>query len=106
MGMKDKIHHGLELPLAKKALDKAMEAYSARFSDYNPQFDWLTENKGQFSFSARSVTVEGSLEIVGPEVYVELEVPFILRIFKGRALDVIDSEVRRWIEKAQNGELD
>ena len=46
------------------------------------------------------------IKIDGPEVYVQLEVPFIFRIFRGRALEVIDREVRLWIEKAKNGELD
>jgi len=106
MGMKHKIHHGLDLPLAKKAIDKAMEAYSARFADYHPTFEWLSENRGELSFKAKGVKVEGEIEIEGPEIYVDLEVPFILRIFKGKAMEVIEEEVNRWVEKARNGELD
>ncbi len=106
MGMKHQIHHGLELPLAKKAIDKAMEAYSARFSEFNPTFGWSTENKGRLGFKAKGVKVEGDIEIIGPEVYVDLEVPFILRIFKGRAIEIIDREVRSWVERAKAGELD
>lgn len=105
MGMKHKIHHGLELGLAKKAIDKAMEAYSARFSDFHPSYDWVTENKGRLAFKAKGVKVEGEIEIVGPEIYVDLEVPFILRIFKGKALEVIDEQVKMWVEKARAGEL-
>lgn len=106
MGMKHKIHHGLELPLAKKAIDKAMEAYSARFSDFNPTYQWVAENKGQLAFKAKGVKVEGELEIIGPEVFVDLEVPFILRVFKGKAMQVIDDEVKKWVVKAKAGELD
>ena len=106
MGMKHKIHHGLELPLAKKAIDKAMEAYSARFSDFNPTYDWVTENKGRLSFKAKGVKVEGEIDIQGSEVFVDLEVPFILRIFKGKAIQVIDEEVKGWVAKAKAGELD
>ncbi len=106
MGMKHQIHHGLDLPLAKKAIDKAMEAYSARFSEFNPTFGWVTEHKGELGFKAKGVKVEGHVEIVGPEVYVDLDVPFILRIFKGRAIEIIDREVRSWVERARAGELD
>jgi len=106
MGMKHKIHHGLELPLAKRAIDEAMKAYSARFGDFNPWFKWKSETEGRLGFSAKGVKVEGEIDIVGPEIEVELEVPFILRVFKGKAMEVIDKEVRMWVEKARRGELD
>ena len=106
MGLKHEIHHGLELDLAKKAIDKAMENYSARFSDFSPTFAWTDETNARLGFRAKGVTVSGEIEIVGEKILVDLDVPFILRIFKGKAIDVIDSEVRDWVERARNGELD
>ena len=106
MGMKHRIHHGLELGLAKKAIGKAMEAYSARFAEYNPSFSWETESRGRLAFRAKAVSVAGEIEILGEEVTVDLEVPLILRIFRNRAVQIIDREVRAWCEKARNGELD
>jgi hypothetical protein len=105
MGMKHEIHHGLEPDLARKAIDKAMESYSARFADYNPRFEWKTENEGELGFKAKGVSVTGEIEIVGSKIFVDLEVPFLLRVFKGKAMDVIDREVKKWVEKARNGEL-
>lgn len=105
MGMKHEIHHGLEPDLAKKAIDKAMEAYSARFADYNPTFRWATEQKGELGFKAKGVSVKGEIEIAGPKILVDLEVPFLLRVFKGKAMEVIDREVKQWVEKARRGEL-
>jgi len=105
MGMKHEIHHGLEPDLAKKAIDKAMEAYSERFSDFNPRFAWKTESRGELGFKAKGVGVDGSIEIAGPKIFVDLEVPFLLRVFKGKAIDVIDREVKKWVEKARAGEL-
>jgi hypothetical protein len=106
MGMKHEIHHGLPLELAKRAIDKAMAAYAERFAEYNPQFRWDSETRAVLGFKAKGVKVAGEIEIVGPNVFVDLEVPFILRVFKGKAIEVIDREVKRWIEKAKNGELD
>ena len=106
MGIKHEIHHGLDLPLAKKALDKAMEAYSARFSDFNPWFDWKGEREAELGFSAKGVKVKGDMEIRGDKILVDLDVPFILRVFKGKAIDVIDSEVKEWVQRARDGELD
>lgn len=106
MGLKHEIHHGLSLDLAKKAIDKAMEAYSERFHDYNPTFAWTSETKARLGFRAKGVGVDGEIEIAGPKIFVDLDVPFLLRIFKGKAIEVIDREVKKWVEKARNGELD
>lgn len=106
MGMKHEIQHGLEPELAKKAVDKAMEAYSARFAEFNPSFRWASDTKGRLGFKAKGVSVDGDIEIAGPKILVDLEVPFLLRIFKGKAIEVIDREVKKWVEKARAGELD
>ncbi len=105
MGMKHEIHHGLSPELAKKAVDKAMEAYSARFAEFNPTFSWTSDTKGRLGFRAKGVKVDGDIEIVGSKIQVDLEVPFLLRVFKGKAIEVIDREVLAWVEKARAGEL-
>lgn len=105
MGMKHEIHHGLSPELAKKAVSKAMEAYSARFAEYNPRFSWASESKGTLAFRAKGVSVAGEIEISGPKIFVDLEVPFLLRVFKGKAIEVIDREVLAWVEKARTGEI-
>lgn len=105
MGMKHEIHHGLEPDQAKKAIDKAMEAYSERFAEYNPRFNWVSDQKGELGFKAKGVSVDGTIEVAGPKILVDLQVPFLLRVFKGKAMDVIDREVKKWVEKARNGEI-
>ena len=106
MGMKHRIHHGLDHDLAIKVIDKAMEGYSARFPDYHPTFVWETDTRGRLAFKAKGVNVSGDIELVGREITVDLEVPFILRIFKGKAMKVIEDEVNAWVTRAKNGELD
>lgn len=105
MGMKHEIQHGLEPDLARKAIEKAMEAYSQRFAEYNPRFRWKSEYVGELGFKAKGVSVDGEIEIAGPKILVDLDVPFILRIFKGKAIEVIDREVKTWVAKARNGEI-
>jgi hypothetical protein len=105
MGMKHEIHHGLSAELARKAIGKAMEAYSERFAEYNPEFRWTSEDKGRLGFRAKGVSVKGDIEIAGSNILVDLEVPFLLRVFRGKAIEVIDREVKVWIEKARNGEI-
>ena len=106
MAMKHEIHHGLELPLAKKAIDRAMAAYSARFPEYNPTFRWTSDTEAELGFKAKGVSVAGDIEVRGETILLDIHVPFLLRVFKGKAMDVIDREVKLWVEKARNGELD
>ena len=35
----------------------------------------------------------------------ELDVPFLLKPFKGKALGVIEEEIKKWMAKAEAGEL-
>ena len=35
----------------------------------------------------------------------ELDVPLLLRPFRAKAIEVLEQEVRAWIEKAKRGEL-
>ena len=35
----------------------------------------------------------------------ELDVPFLLRPFKKKAIDVIEQEIKKWVKKAENGEV-
>jgi len=104
--VKHTIQTGLELELSKKAITKAMDAYKARFAEYNPRFDWTTANKGEFGFTAKGVFVGGTLHVHDRKVDVDMEVPFLFRIFQGRAMQVIEDQVNLWIEKAKRGELD
>src|SRR5687768_4001296 len=105
MGMKHEIRHDLSIDLAKKAIDKAMEAYGERFKEYNPEFKWIGDQAARLGFKAKGVRVDGTIELDADKIYVDLDVPFILRIFKGKAIEVIDREVKKWIEKARKGEL-
>lgn len=103
--MKHKIHHGLEKDLARKATEKAIETYQARFEQYNPQALWETEDKCNVSFSAKGIKLEGVLEIESENVVLDLEVPFLLRPFRSRAITIIEEEIRDWVAKAKKGEI-
>lgn len=105
MGIKHQIEHDLTLDLARRAIDRAMESYRARFAKYEPYFRWEGERTGAFGFRAKGLKVSGEIELEADRVLVDVQVPLILRAFKGKALDVIDREVRAWIGKARAGAL-
>ncbi len=104
--MKHSIKHSLPIETAKKATVKAIEAYAERFSKFNPTSDWTTEHAAKIGFEAKGVKLGGVLALREGEVELDMDVPFLFRPFQSKAVDIIDSEIRKWIEKAKNGELD
>jgi hypothetical protein len=104
--MKHTIDTGLEKELSKKAIGKAMDAYKARFADYSPRFDWTTDDRGEFSFNAKGVKLTGNLYVHDQKVDVDMKVPLLFRVFQGRAMEVIEDQVKLWVEKAKRGEIE
>ena len=85
--------------------EAAWNSYSARFSNYSPSCQWESENKANIGFNVKGVSLKGSLEVSNSEIALDLDVPFLLRPFKGQALKVIEDEIRQWIGKAKAGQV-
>ena len=103
--MKHTIETGLELADSKRAIDKAMQAYSERFAEYAPRFSWKTEKAGDFGFTAKGVSIDGTIVVHDGKVDVEMNVPFLFRIFSGRAMQVVTDQVELWIGRVKRGEV-
>lgn len=106
MAMTHVVKHDLDTPLARKAAEKAFEAYSKEFSDYNPTANWTSETHCDVTFTVKGVKLEGAMDLKPGAIEMDLKVPLLFRPFKGKALDVVEREVKTWIEKARRGELD
>jgi hypothetical protein len=104
--MKHTIHHGLDHGLARKVIKRAFESYEKRFSQYDPNAQWLNEDEANVSFSAKGITLTGAVEITDEDVLIDMDVPFILKPFKKKAVGAIDEEILAWIQKAKRGELE
>jgi hypothetical protein len=50
--------------------------------------------------------LSGSIELEPKRIGLELEVPFLLKMFQGKAIAIIETEIKEWVEKARKGELD
>lgn len=104
--MRDKFEHGLPKDKAKQATQKAFDAYKERFSKYNPTAEWVSDDEAEVSFSAKGMTLDGRLRLTDEVIEMEMDVPFLLKPFKNKALDVIEDEINKWVEKAKRGELE
>lgn len=92
--------------MAKKATEKAFAGYKERFASYNPTADWVSDTRAEIGFSAKGVKLDGAVELEPDRIVLELEVPFLFRMFQGKALKIVEEEITEWIERAKAGELD
>lgn len=99
--MKHEVPHDLGQVKAKEVAEKAFAAYQAKFADYQPKVVWKNDKAAEISFSVKGMTLSGSLEVSDKAIAIDLDVPFILRPFKGKALEVIETEIRHWVGKAK-----
>jgi len=102
--MKQTIDTNLDKARSKIAIGKAMDEYKKRFAEYQPRYDWVSDDAGEFSFSAKGVKLEGTIQIRDNKVDVDMDVPFLFRIFQGSAMKVIQEQVEHWVEKVKKGE--
>jgi hypothetical protein len=103
--MKHAVPHDLGQDLAKKVADSAFASYAKKFGKYNPKSSWVSPNRANISFSVKGMTLSGTLEVSATTIEMDLDVPFLLKPFKGTAISVIEGEIREWIKKAKAGEI-
>ena len=103
--MKHAVAHDLGADKAARAAKAAFAAYEQKYAKYSPRANWLSDRRADISFSAKGVSIKGTIEVGATSIDMDLDVPFLLRPFKGKALEVIEREIRVWIEKARSGEI-
>lgn len=104
--MKHVIVHDLGVPMAKKVAEAAFAEYEQRYAKYNPKFRWASDRKAEgITIHAMGVTLAGAMEVSEGEITVDVRVPFILRPFRGRAMEIIEREVKDTVGRAHAGEL-
>lgn len=103
--MKHSVPHEIGKDLAKKATLAAFAAYQERFSKYSPSATWKTDDRAEISFTAKGITLKGSLEVRESSIDIDMDVPFLLRPFKSVAQNAVEREISRWVDKAKRGEL-
>ncbi len=103
--MKHSVPHDLGLERAKQVTESAWSTYSSRFSAYKPTMNWLTDSKAKIGFTAKGISLDGTIEVHAKSIDLELEVPFLLKPFRGKAISVIEEEIKAWIGKAKAGQL-
>ncbi|HEY5959312.1 MAG TPA: polyhydroxyalkanoic acid system family protein [Polyangiaceae bacterium] len=100
--MKHEIPHDLGQAKAREITDKALEAYRVRFAEYDPKLNWKTERSAEIGCTIKGMKIGGSIEVSERAITLDIDVPFLLRPFKGMAVDVIEGEIRKWLTQAKS----
>jgi hypothetical protein len=103
--MKHSVPHNVGKATAQKVARQAFEAYERRFSEFSPKTTWLGEDKAQISFSAKGMAIKGEVKVSEKTIDLDMDVPFLLKPFQGKAVEIIDREIKNWLDKASSGEL-
>ncbi len=98
------IQHDLEPAQAQRVAKQALQSYSDRFAKYNPEIAWRSDTQADVAFTVKGMRLAGGLKIEPDRFRLSLDVPFVLRPFKGRAFGVIEREVQAWVSKAKSGQ--
>lgn len=103
--MKQRIEHGLDQETARRVARAAADSYTTRFERFQPQVTWLGDDRAALSFNARGIHISARLELEPGAIVVDIDVPLLLRPFKGRAQQVVERELQKWTDKAARGEV-
>ena len=103
--MKHVVPHGLGLETARKVTEAALASYKERFLQYQPQARWVSDQRAEITFSVKGLALSGTIEFDAKDIEMELEVPFLLKPFRGRAISLIEEEIKKWVEKAKQGQI-
>ncbi len=103
--MKHTVSHDLGQQKAKQVAEAALRTYGEKFSEYSPSVTWVTDSEASLGFNVKGFALKGGIVVRPAEFELSLEVPFMLKPFQGKAIGVIESEMRHWIDKAKSGAL-
>ncbi|NOX92485.1 MAG: hypothetical protein GXP18_08570 [Gammaproteobacteria bacterium] len=103
--MKQRVQHNIGKEKAILATKAALQSYERKFSEYNPSTRWVSDIKAEISFRISSAKLYGSLVVHEREIDLHLDVPFLLRPFKNKALGIVEKEILLWVRKVELNEI-
>ena len=94
--------HDSDFETAKRAVDLAWEHYKEQLSKYKPELEWADDSLAKIKFSVGRILFRFEI-VVGKDAYdISANVPPLFRMFKKRAVLLLEDEIRKWSSKAAN----
>lgn len=99
------VPHDVGRDLAKKATVVAMNSYAQKYGAYSPKTTWTGDYTANIRFEVKGFSLDGAIEVREREIALALDVPFLLKPFRSKAIEVIEREIRHWMDRAKAGEF-
>lgn len=99
--MKHTLPHRASSAAMHDALDQAFASYQQRYQSYQPQLSWQDAENASFKFTVKGITLNGKVKIDPGALTVEIDVPFMFRLFQKKAVEVVEREASPWITLAE-----
>jgi hypothetical protein len=103
--MEHSVPHDVGRDLAKKATIAAMDSYAKKYGEYGPRTTWTGDYTANVAVHIKGVSLDGKIDVRDREIGLSLDIPFIFRPFRARALAIIDREINEWMARAKAGEF-
>lgn len=103
--MRHDVPHHLDADTAKRVAEKALESYRQQFLEYHPTLAWPRPDRASITFTIKGIKLAATLDILPGAFGIDMDVPFLFRLFKSKAVAVVEGEIRKWIAKAEAGEV-
>jgi hypothetical protein len=99
--------HRIECPVGETAaceiIRAALERYAQRYQRFEPELSWSDAGHASFAFVVAGARVQGELVVAEGYIDVEVEAPWLLRIFRAEAVRRIDAEAEHLFSQAAAG---
>ena len=94
------VPHKLDNGGARAVVERAFEHYQSKYSSYKPRLKWLDDGRAEVHFTAKGVTLNGTLGLHPGKIVLDAKVPLLLRPFTKKAVAAVESEIHRWLGEA------
>lgn len=103
--MKQVVRHNVSQEQAREAIETAIGVYSRKFPQYKPQTRWPDKNHAQVSFQVKGMALTANIRVLARQLDMDMDVPILFWPIKNQAMKLIESELRKWLARAEAGEL-
>ena len=103
--MKHIVRHKVTQAQARQAIETAIGVYSRKLPQYHPQTRWPNKNHAQVSFHVKGMSLTANIQMLPRQLDMDMDVPFIFWPIKNQAMKFIEAELRKWLARAEAGEL-
>lgn len=99
--MKHSFSHDLDVETVRGLADKAFASYSETYAAYSPRIEWFDDHRARLGFSVKGMKVSGEFTIGERTLTVSIDVPFVFRLFRKKAVSIVEAELNAWIQRAK-----